>query len=25
VIPEGGNNRVAMDMLITKIQALTRQ
>lgn len=25
VIPEGGNNRVAMDMLITKIQALLRQ
>lgn len=24
VIPEGGNNRVAMDMLITKIQALLR-
>ncbi|PKL76559.1 MAG: uridine kinase [Candidatus Melainabacteria bacterium HGW-Melainabacteria-1] len=25
VIPEGGNNRVAMDMLITKVQALLRQ
>lgn len=24
VIPEGGNNRVAMDMLITKVQALLR-